>query len=84
MHTPRHTRKTSSFSTQDEHLVLLGLEALTEAPNLYYATRSNYRLGDEEAQLLKSAVLQLDVRELVKDSPQEPHNQRLHYSLERA
>ena len=31
MHTSRHTRKNSHFSTQDEHLVLLGLEALTEA-----------------------------------------------------
>ncbi len=42
MHTPRHTRKNSSFSTQDEHLGLLGLEALTETPNLHYATRSTY------------------------------------------
>jgi hypothetical protein len=40
VHTPRHIRKNSSFSTQDEHLVLLGLEALTETPNLRYATRS--------------------------------------------
>ena len=45
MHTSRHTRKNSSFSTQDEHLVLLGLKALTDAPNLSYATRSNYRNG---------------------------------------
>ena len=44
MHTPRHIRKNSDFSTQDEHLVLLGLEALTEPPNLRYATRSIYRL----------------------------------------
>lgn len=42
MHTSRHTRKTSSFSTQDEHPVLLGLEALTAVPNLRYATRSTY------------------------------------------
>jgi hypothetical protein len=42
MHTSRHSRKNSSFSTQGEHLVLLGLEALTEASNLRYATRSNY------------------------------------------
>jgi len=42
LHTPRHTRKNSSFSTQDEHLGLLGLEALTETPNLHYATRSIY------------------------------------------
>jgi hypothetical protein len=40
LHTSGHTRKNSRFSTQDEHLVLLGLEALTEAPNLRYATRS--------------------------------------------
>jgi hypothetical protein len=44
LHTSRHTRKNSSFSTQDEPLVLLGLEALTAAPNLRYATRSIYRL----------------------------------------
>jgi hypothetical protein len=42
MHTSRHSRKNSSFSTQGEHLVLLGLEALTEASNLRYATRSIY------------------------------------------
>jgi len=41
LHTSRHTRKNSDFSTQDEHLVLLGLEALTETPNLRYATRSS-------------------------------------------
>ncbi len=44
MHTSRHTRKNSGFSTQDEPLGLLGLEALTEAPNFHYATRSIYRL----------------------------------------
>src|SRR5206468_5270982 len=43
LHTSRHTRKNSSFSTQDEHLVLLGLEALTGVSNLHYATRSIYR-----------------------------------------
>ena len=32
LHTSGHTRKKSSFSTQDEHLVLLGLEALTDGP----------------------------------------------------
>ena len=42
MHTSRHSRKNSSFSTQGEPLVLLGLEALTEASNLRYATRSIY------------------------------------------
>jgi len=42
LHTSRHTSKNSSFSTQDEHLMLLGLEALTDAPNLRYATRSTY------------------------------------------
>ena len=42
MHTPRHIRKNSGFSTQEEHIVLLGLEALTETPNLRYATRSKY------------------------------------------
>ncbi len=42
MHTSRHTRKNSGFSTQDEPLGLLGLEALTEAPNFHYATRSIY------------------------------------------
>jgi ribosomal protein S18 acetylase RimI-like enzyme len=30
LHTSGHTRKNSSFSTQDEHLGLLGLEALTD------------------------------------------------------
>jgi hypothetical protein len=40
MHTSRHSRKNSSFSTQGEYLVLLGLEALTEVSNLRYATRS--------------------------------------------
>ena len=44
LHTSRHTRKNSSFSIQGEHLVLRGLEALTAAPNLRYATRSIYRL----------------------------------------
>ena len=44
MHTPRHIRKNSGFSTQDEHIVLRGLEALTETPNLRYATRSIYAL----------------------------------------
>jgi hypothetical protein len=43
MHTSRHSRKNSSFSTQGEHLVLLGLEALTEASNLRSATRSGYQ-----------------------------------------
>jgi len=42
MHSSRHSRKNSSFSTQGEPLVLLGLEALTEASNLRYATRSSY------------------------------------------
>jgi hypothetical protein len=42
LHTSRHTRKNSSFSIQGEHLVLLGLEALTQPPTsvtrhaLYY------------------------------------------------
>ena len=44
-HTSRHTGKNSSFSTQDEHLVLLGLEALTDTSNFHSATRSNYREG---------------------------------------
>ena len=43
MHTPRHIRKNSGFSTQDEHMVLLGLEALTEALYLRYATCSTYQ-----------------------------------------
>jgi hypothetical protein len=30
LHTAGHTSKKSSFSTQDEHLGLLGLEALTD------------------------------------------------------
>ena len=41
MHTSRHSRKNSSFSTQGEPLRLLGLEALTEASNFRYATRSS-------------------------------------------
>ena len=40
-HTSRHTGK-NSFSTQDEHWVLLGLEALTDTPNFRSATRSIY------------------------------------------
>gem|GEM_PF-6876282 len=51
MHTSGHTRKNSSFSTQDEHQVLLGLEALTDVPNLRYATRSNYPDDEIEAEL---------------------------------
>ena len=43
VHTPSHIRKNSGFSTQDEPLVLLGLEALTETLNLRYATRSTFR-----------------------------------------
>jgi hypothetical protein len=46
LHTSRHIRKDSGFSTQDEHRVLLGLEALTKAPNRRYATRSNYSVMD--------------------------------------
>jgi len=42
LHTSRDTRKNSVFSTQDEHLGLLGLEALTEALNFHYAKRSIY------------------------------------------
>jgi hypothetical protein len=49
LHTSRHTRKNSGFSTQDEHLVLLGLEALTAAPNLRYATRSIYATASFQA-----------------------------------
>ena len=45
MHTPRHIRKNSGFSTPDEHVVLLGLEALTEALYLRYATCSIYSLS---------------------------------------
>src|SRR4030095_6498188 len=40
LHTSRHTRKNSSFSTQDKHMVLLGLEALPYASHLHYATCS--------------------------------------------
>jgi hypothetical protein len=32
LHTSGHTSKKSRVSTQDEHLVLLGLEALTNGP----------------------------------------------------
>lgn len=42
LHTSRHTRKNSSFSTQDKRIVLLGLEALPYASHLHYATRSKY------------------------------------------
>jgi hypothetical protein len=41
VHTLWYSRKNSGFSTQEEHLVLLGLEALTNALNLRYATRSS-------------------------------------------
>jgi hypothetical protein len=44
-HASRHTGKNSGFSTQDEHLVLLGLEALTDTSNFRSATRSNYILN---------------------------------------
>ena len=49
LHTSGHTRKNSSFSTQDEHQVLLGLEALTDGPQpplrdtLYYRSRAYFR-----------------------------------------
>jgi hypothetical protein len=42
VHTLWYIRKNSGFSTQEEHLGLLGLEALTNALNLRYATRSKY------------------------------------------
>src|SRR5438552_1921388 len=42
LHTSRHTRKNSSFSTQDKRIVLLGLEALPYASHLHYATCSIY------------------------------------------
>src|SRR5215468_1420196 len=42
LHTSRHTRKNSSFSTQDTRIVLLGWEALPDASHLHYATRSSY------------------------------------------
>jgi hypothetical protein len=42
VHTLWYSRKNSGFSTQEEHLVLLGLAALTNALNLRYATRSTY------------------------------------------
>src|SRR4029434_8698603 len=45
LHTSRHTRKNSSFSTQDQRIVLLGLEALPYASHLHYATRSKYLIG---------------------------------------
>jgi hypothetical protein len=44
VHTPRHIRKNSGFSTQDEHIVLLGLDVLTETLYLRYATCSTYML----------------------------------------
>jgi len=39
---PQVYQKEQSFSTQEKHVVLLGLEALSEAFNLCYATRSSY------------------------------------------
>jgi len=42
VHTLWSIRKNSGFSTQEEHLGLLGVEALTNALNLRYATRSKY------------------------------------------
>src|SRR5215470_859759 len=44
MHTSRHSRKNSGFSTQGEHLVLLGLGALTEvsSPVTRHALSSNF------------------------------------------
>jgi len=39
---PQVYQKEQSFSTQEKHVVLLGLEALSEAFNLCYATRSIY------------------------------------------
>lgn len=38
---PQVYQKEQSFSTQEKHVVLLGLEALSEAFNLCYATRSS-------------------------------------------
>lgn len=53
LHTSRHTRKNSSFSTQDKRIVLLGLEALPYASHLHYATCSNYyKLGKEIATIV--------------------------------
>ena len=56
MHTPRHIRKNSGFSTQDEHMVLLGLEALTEALYLRYATCSTYHCGLNSAWVSSHAL----------------------------
>src|SRR5512133_2232694 len=55
-HTSRHTGKNSGFSTQDEHWVLLGLEALTDTSNFRSATRSSYHFYIEEG-LPKARVL---------------------------
>ena len=56
MHTPRHIRKNSGFSTQDEHMVRLGLEALTEALYLRYATCSNY-MAEEYRNAIPDAII---------------------------
>jgi len=61
LHTSRHTRKNSRFSTQDKHLVLLGLEALTKAPNRRYATRSIYlRVSSPKGQKTDSQRAELE------------------------
>ena len=62
-HTSRHTGKNSSFSTQDEHLGLLGLEALTDTSDFHSATRSSYHCiptpRDAIAHLLRHADIKL-------------------------
>src|SRR4029453_6303462 len=80
LHTSRHTRKNSSFSTQDKCIVLLGLEALPYASHLHYATRSIYEpQPDGSLQLIGADYLVFSEAWNAKnDSPPELMGQLFH------
>jgi hypothetical protein len=52
-----YIRKNNGFSTQEEHLVLLGWEALTHAPNLRYATRPSYGIPCEAPEVRRDDAM---------------------------
>ena len=75
LHTSRHTGKNSGFSTQDEHLVLLGLEALTDASHFRSATRSSY-VGQSPAvkqQIVDMAMNASGIRDTARVARQPYH-----------
>ena len=64
LHTSRHTRKNSSFSIQGEHLVLLGLEALTQPPTSvtrHALISSHSRNKNNKSQIERQRLVRLRV-----------------------